>query len=51
LCITVIGGVLFDAWMPGAPFVVVGALNLVVCLVAMFVRRQVGYERPNTVAR
>jgi MFS family permease len=51
LCITVIGGVVFDAWMPGAPFVVVGALNLVVCLVTIFVRRQVGYERPNTVAR
>jgi len=51
LCITVIGGVVFDAWMPGAPFVVVGALNLVVCLITIFVRRQVGYERPNTVAR
>jgi MFS family permease len=42
LCITAIGGFAFDAWMPGAPFVIVGALNLCVCLVATLVRRRVG---------
>ena len=46
LCITLIGGIVFDAWMPGAPFVVVGALNLFVCLVALLVRRRVGYASP-----
>ncbi len=39
LCITLLGGFLFDAWMPGAPFVIVAVLNLVVCIVAILVRR------------
>lgn len=47
LCITAIGGLVFDAWMPGAPFVVVGGLNLFVCLVAVAVRWQVGYQSPH----
>lgn len=47
LCITVTGGIVFDAWMPGAPFVVVGAFNLFVCLVAIAVRRRVGYQSPH----
>ncbi|MDP7296479.1 MAG: MFS transporter [Gammaproteobacteria bacterium] len=51
LCIVFIGGVVFDAWMPGAPFVVVGVLNFAVCLTAIWVRRRVGYERPHTEAR
>jgi predicted MFS family arabinose efflux permease len=41
LCITLLGGILFDAWMPGAPFVIVGVLNLIVCIVATLVRRVV----------
>ncbi|MDP6674360.1 MAG: MFS transporter [Gammaproteobacteria bacterium] len=48
LCITVIGGIVFDAWMPGAPFVVVGALNFCVCIVAFLVRRRVGYQSPHS---
>jgi MFS family permease len=48
LCITAIGGLLFDAWMPGAPFVVVGCLNLVVCVIAIAVRRRVGYTSPDS---
>jgi MFS family permease len=47
LFITAIGGFVFDAWMPGAPFVVVGGLNLVVCLVAVVVRRRIGYQAPH----
>ena len=35
---TVIGGRLFDSWMPAGPFVLVGAANLVVCLLAVVVR-------------
>jgi len=41
LCITLLGGILFDAWMPGAPFVIVGVLNLIVCIVATLVRRSI----------
>lgn len=48
LCITVTSGYVFDAWMPGGPFVVVGTLNLFVCLVAFLVRRHVGYVSPQT---
>jgi MFS family permease len=48
LCITVTSGIVFDAWMPGAPFVVVGALNLFVCLVAFLVRRRTGFVSPRT---
>jgi predicted MFS family arabinose efflux permease len=39
LCITLLGGILFDAWMPGAPFVIVGVLNFIVCIGAIMVRR------------
>jgi MFS family permease len=46
LCITAIGGVVFDAWMPGAPFVVVGGFNLLVCVVAVIVRRRTGFTSP-----
>jgi len=48
LCITLVGGVVFDMWMPGAPFVVVGILNLFVCIVAALVRRRVGYQSPHS---
>lgn len=33
-----LGGQLFDFWMPGAPFVLMGVLNLVVAIAALFVR-------------
>jgi MFS family permease len=32
------GGLLFDFWMPGAPFILMGVLNLVVMLFAVYVR-------------
>jgi MFS family permease len=46
LCITVIGGYFFDAWMPGGPFVIVGGINAAVFIVAVIVRRKVGYRNP-----
>lgn len=46
LCITVTAGFVFDVWMPGGAFVVVGILNLLVCLVAFLVRRRVGFVSP-----
>jgi MFS family permease len=51
LCITLLGGILFDAWMPGAPFVIVGVLNLFVCIVATLVRRRVGFHDPHRSAQ
>jgi len=38
LLATVIGGRLFDTWMPAAPFVLVGSVNVVICLLALIVR-------------
>ena len=49
LCITAIGGYVFDAWMPGAPFVVVGGINLFVFLVAVVVRQRIGYQGPHEI--
>jgi len=46
LCITIIGGYFFDAWMPGGPFVIVGGINAAVFIVAVLVRRKVGYRNP-----
>lgn len=36
---TWIGGILFDAWSPSAPFVLVGGLTAVVFLLSLRVRR------------
>jgi MFS family permease len=38
LLATSVGGQLFDAWMPSAPFVLVGIANIVVFLLAIVVR-------------
>jgi len=46
LCITVIGGLVFDAWMPGGPLVVAGCINLVIFIIATAVRRKIGYRSP-----
>jgi F0F1-type ATP synthase assembly protein I len=46
LCITLVSGYVFDAWMPGGPFIVVGFVNLGVFAVALLVRRKVGYRDP-----
>ena len=46
LIIAVICGILFDAWMPGAPFVFVGCINLVILVFAIRVRISTGYRSP-----
>jgi len=46
LCVTVIGGLVFDAWMPGGPFVVAGCINLVIFVIATVVRCKTGYRSP-----
>ena len=46
LCITLLAGYVFDAWMPGGPFIVVGIINLAVCVLAIMVRKKVGYRSP-----
>jgi hypothetical protein len=43
----VVCGFLFDAWMPGAPFVFVGCINLVILVAAIRVRIQTGYRAPD----
>ena len=40
LTISVLGGLVFDAWMPGAPFVLVGVLQVLVGFLALLVWRQ-----------
>lgn len=50
LTIVVIGGFIFDAWMPGAPFVMVGIINLLVMTGAILVRRSTGYRSPDHLA-
>ena len=42
-----LGGVLFDAWMPGGPFVFVGFVNLSICLFAIVVRVRTGRRKPD----
>ena len=46
LTIVFVGGFIYDAWMPGAPFVMVGAINLAVMVGAIMVRRRTGYRSP-----
>lgn len=38
--ISVLGGILFDAWIPAAPFVLVGACNLLLLCWAIFLMRR-----------
>jgi MFS family permease len=46
LTIAALGGWLYDHWMPGAPFVVVGLINAAIMMAAIFVRRRTGYRSP-----
>jgi MFS family permease len=46
LTISFLGGFLFDAWMPGAPFVVVGLINATIMVLAIWVRARYGYRDP-----
>ncbi len=50
LTIVFVGGFVFDAWMPGAPFVMVGIINLLVMLGAITIRRRTGYREPSYLA-
>ena len=50
LTIVFVGGFLFDAWMPGAPFVMVGVINLLVMVGAIVIRRRTGYRSPDYLA-
>ena len=50
LIIVFVGGFLFDAWMPGAPFVMVGIINLLVMCGAIATRRSTGYRSPDYLA-
>ena len=46
LCITLVAGYIFDAWMPGGAFIFVGCINLAVFATAVIVRQKVGYRDP-----
>jgi len=46
LVIAGVGGILFDAWMPGAPFVFVGFVNLSIFIFALTVRLRTGPRGP-----
>jgi len=50
LAIVFVGGFIYDAWMPGAPFVMVGVINLLVMVGAILVRRRTGYRPPSYLA-
>ena len=50
LVIVFVGGFLYDAWMPGAPFILVGIINLLVMVGAVVVRRRSGYQSPSYLA-
>jgi len=47
LVIAVTSGIIFDALFPGAPFVFVGMINLLICCLAIYVRRRTGYRAPD----
>ena len=47
LIIAVVCGFLFDVWMPGAPFVFVGCINLFIFALAIMVRVRTGYRSPS----
>jgi MFS family permease len=51
LTISLVGGFLFDAWMPGAPFVVVGLINGAIMVLAIWVRWRYGYRDPSGAGR
>jgi MFS family permease len=46
LCITLVAGYIFDAWMPGGAFIFVGLINMAVFITAFIVRQKVGYRDP-----
>ncbi len=50
LTIVFVGGFIYDTFMPGAPFVMVGAINLLIMVGAILVRRRTGYRSPRYLA-
>ncbi|MCC5793498.1 MAG: MFS transporter [Chromatiales bacterium] len=48
LVIAVTAGIVFDAIMPGAPFVMVAFINLAICGAAIMVRLKTGYRAPDS---
>ena len=50
LIIVFVGGFIYDAWMPGAPFVMVGVINLLVMVAAITIRRRTGFRSPDRLA-
>jgi predicted MFS family arabinose efflux permease len=40
LAISKIGGIAYDDWRPGAPFIIMAGANLVLLVYAVWVRRQ-----------
>ena len=49
LTISSVGGFLYDAFMPGAPFLFVGMVNLSICVLAVIVRLRTGRRGPGEV--
>ncbi|MFW2403230.1 MAG: MFS transporter [Gammaproteobacteria bacterium] len=49
LTIAGVGGILFDAWMPGAPFVFVAGVNFAIFACALAVRLRTGRRSPQLV--
>jgi MFS family permease len=43
---SLLGGILFDIWMPGAPFLLMGAANLLVMAAAVYVRLKFPEKEP-----
>ena len=50
LAIVFVGGFIYDAWMPGGPFVMVGIINLLVMVAAITIRRSTGFRSPKHLA-
>jgi MFS family permease len=46
IVLAVVGGLVFDYWKPGGPFVVVGFMNLLILVIAVLVRIFTGYKSP-----
>lgn len=47
LIVGFVGGLLVDLWMPGAPFVFVGCINLLIFALAIRIRLRTGYRAPD----
>jgi MFS family permease len=48
---SLLGGILFDVWMPGAPFLLMGAANILVMIAALYVRIRYPHDEPIAIGR